>query len=159
MNTELLITFVILNIVNVIIQTIKSIATVQSGKTIAALTNAFAYGFYTIVTIYMLCDLPLMWKAGVVAACNLVGVYVVKYVEEKMRKDKLWKVELTVRNAKTKKFHEDLERFGIPHNYIPEVGNWTIFNCYCATQKESAFVKEIADHHGAKYFVSESKNL
>lgn len=159
MNTELLITFIILNIINVIVQTVKSIATVQSGKTVASLINAFAYGFYTIVTVYMLCDLPLMWKAGIVALCNLIGVFVVKWVEEKTRKEKLWKVELTVRNAKAKKFHEDLERFAIPHNYIPELGNWTIFNCYCSTQKESAFVKEIANRHGAKYFVSESKNL
>lgn len=159
MNTELLVTFIILNIINVIVQTVKSIATVQSGKTVASLINAFAYGFYTIVTVYMLCDLPLMWKAGIVAVCNLIGVFVVKWVEEKTRKEKLWKVELTVRNAKAKKFHEDLERFAIPHNYIPELGNWTIFNCYCSTQKESAFVKEIANRHGAKYFVSESKNL
>lgn len=159
MNTELLVTFIILNIINVIVQTVKSIATVQSGKTVASLINAFAYGFYTIVTVYMLCDLPLMWKAVIVALCNLVGVFVVKWVEEKTRKEKLWKVELTVRNAKAKKFHEDLERFSIPHNYIPELGNWTIFNCYCSTQKESSFVKEIANRHGAKYFVSESKNL
>ena len=159
MNNELLVTFIILNIINVIVQTVKSIATVQCGKTAAALINAFAYGFYTIVTIYMLCGLPLMWKAGIVAACNLVGVYLVKLAEEKSRKAKLWKVELTVDNVRAKKFHEDLERFAIPHNYIPELGKYTIFNCYCATQKESAFVKEIANRHKAKYFVSESKTL
>lgn len=159
MNTELLITFVILNIVNVIIQTIKSIATVQSGKTMAALTNAFAYGFYTVVTIYMLCDLPLMWKAGIVAACNLVGVYVVKFVEEKARKDKLWEVRATVYEPYTESLHNDLEKNDIPHNYIQNVGKYTVFNIYCATQTESKQVKGLLDYHKAKYFVSESKSL
>ena len=71
---NLLITFILLNIANVIIQTIKSIATIKCGKGIAAIVNAVAFGLYTIVTVYMLCELPLWWKAGIVAACNLVGV-------------------------------------------------------------------------------------
>lgn len=96
MNTELFLIFVGLNIVNVIIQTVKSLCTVKCGKGVAALVNALAYGLYTIVTIYMLCDLDLWVKAGVVAGCNLVGVYIVKWCEEKARKDKLWKVEMTV---------------------------------------------------------------
>ena len=54
---DLLILFVVLNVTNVIIQTIKSLATVKCGKTVAALVNAVAYGLYTVVTIYMLCDL------------------------------------------------------------------------------------------------------
>ena len=91
MNTTLLTTFVILNIINVIIQTVKSLATVKCGKTVAAIVNAIAYGFYTIVVVYTLCDLPLMWKAGIVALCNLVGVYVVKLCEEKLE----WKKSTT----------------------------------------------------------------
>ena len=47
MNTLLL--FIILNAVNVFVQTIKSICTVKSGKTVAALVNAVAYGIYTVV--------------------------------------------------------------------------------------------------------------
>ena len=58
MNT-LLLTFIILNILNVIIQTVKSIATVKCGKTAAAIINAVAYGLYTIVTVYMMCELEL----------------------------------------------------------------------------------------------------
>jgi uncharacterized protein YebE (UPF0316 family) len=156
---NLLLTFIILNILNVIIQTVKSICTVKCGKGVAALVNAIAYGLYTIVTVYMLCDLALWVKAMVVALCNLIGVYVVKWAEEKARKDKLWKVEATVYNLVAESTHRDLENFGIPHNYIPNIGKWTIFNIYCATQKESALAKEILDNHKAKYFVSETKIL
>lgn len=159
MNTNLLITFIILNIINVITQTIKSIATVKCGKTVAAIINAVAFGLYTIVTVYMLCDLPLLWKAGIVALCNLVGVFLVKWAEEKARKDKLWKVELTVRQTRTPVLARELEELNIPFNYIENVGKYTVFNIYCATQKESAFVKELTTKHHAKYFVTESKNL
>ena len=159
MNTELFLIFVGLNIVNVIIQTVKSLCTVKCGKGVAALVNALAYGLYTIVTIYMLCDLDLWVKAGVVAGCNLVGVYIVKWCEEKARKDKLWKVEMTVRDFYTENLANALADLDIPFNYIEGVGKYTIFNVYCATQKQSATVKGIGAECRAKFFVSETKNL
>lgn len=156
---NLLIIFIVANILNVIIQTIKSICTIKCGKGIAALVNALAYGFYTYIVILMIADLPLLTKCVIVGLCNLIGVYIVKWAEERARKAKLWKVELTVRNEEAQKLHEDLNRFNIPHNYIPNVGKWTIFNAYCATQKESHFTKEIANKAHAKYFVTETKEL
>lgn len=159
MNTELFLIFIGLNIVNVIIQTVKSICTVKCGKGVAALVNALAYGLYTIVTIYMLCDLDLWVKAGVVALCNLIGVYIVKWCEEKARKDKLWKVEMTVRDFYTDSLANALTDLDIPYNYIEGVGKYTIFNVYCATQKQSATVKGIGAECKAKFFVSETKNL
>lgn len=153
---ELLGLFILLNIVNVVVQTVKSLCTIKCGKVGASIVNAIAYGLYTIVTIYMLCDLPLMWKAGIVALCNLVGVFVVKWIEEKARKDKLWKVEVTVRNEFTKEIHERLE--SVPHSYV-EVGKNTLFNFYCATQTQSKIVKDLVNEYGAKYFVAESKIL
>lgn len=159
---ELLITFVVLNILNVIIQTVKSIATVKCGKAVAAIVNAVAYGLYTVVTVYMMCELPLMWKAGIVALCNLVGVYVVKWCEEKARKDKLWKVEATLHNFNNEPEWDDciiaLRESGVPFNYI-DINKYLLINCYCATQAESAKVKTILDSYEAKYFVSESKTL
>ena len=156
---NLLIVFIFANIINVIIQTIKSICTIKCGKGIAALVNALAYGFYTYIVILMIADLPLLTKCLIVGLCNLIGVYIVKWAEERARKAKLWKVELTVRNEEAQKLHEDLSRFNIPHNYIPNVGKLTIFNVYCATQKESHFTKEIANRAHAKYFVTETKEL
>lgn len=159
MDIKLLITFIILNIFNVIIQTIKSIATVKCGKSVASVVNAIAYGLYTIVTVYMLCDLDLWLKALIVALCNLVGVFVVKFFEEKARKDKLWKVEATVIPQYVGKVQEDLTEMNISHNCFKTSGEHRIFNIFCSTQKESAIVKEILNKYNAKYFVSETKNL
>ena len=159
MNTKLLLVFIVLNIANVIIQTVKSIATVKCGKVSAAIINAVAYGLYTIVTVYLMCELNLYLKAGVVALCNLIGVYVVKLIEEKARKDKLWKVEATIWTWHTKSLHNDLNTANIPHNYIDNVGEYTLFNVYCKTQEQSAKAKAILNLYDAKYFVSESKTL
>lgn len=156
---DLLILFIVLNIVNVIIQTVKSIATIKCGKGMAAIVNAVAYGFYTVVTIYMLCDLSLFLKAGIVALCNLIGVYVVKYFEEKARKDKLWKVELTVKADQTYPLKAELDGLELSYKYFEGIGKHTEFNVYCATQKDSAFVKELVKKYQAKFFVTESKVL
>ena len=159
MNTELLIIFIALNIVNVIIQTVKSLATVKCGKTIAAIVNAVAYGLYTVVVVYTVCDLPLWLKVVVVGACNLVGVFFVKWGEEKARKDKLWKVEATINEPYKESLIADLKNAGVPFNYIEGIGKYVLFNIYCATQAESKSVKGLLDFHKAKYFVTESKSL
>lgn len=159
MNTELLIIFIVLNVVNVIIQTVKSILTIKGGKWTAALVNAIAYGLYTVVVVYMVCDLPLMLKAGIIAAANLIGVYVVKLIEEKKQKDKLWKVEATVNSKFLENLDYNLTNSFIPHSFVKLSDKHTLFNCYCATKEESKKVKELFEIYEAKFFVSESKNL
>ena len=156
---ELLLIFIALNIVNVILQTVKSLATVKCGKVAAAIVNAVAYGLYTIVLVYTMCDLPLMWKASIVALCNFIGVYVVKLIEEKARKDKLWKVEATVPFEDWATLDYNLTNHFIQHNYILLGEKYAVFNIYCPTQNDSKFAKKILDEHNAKYFVSESKTL
>ena len=156
---KLLILFIVMNVVNVVIQTIKSIATIKCGKTAAALVNALAYGLYTYIIVLTNCDLPMLAKCLIVASANFVGVWVVKYFEEKARKDKLWKVEATVAKCYAEDLHYALKNVNLPHNYIDNVGQYTVFNIYCATQKESLEAKHYLDRYLAKYFVSESKTL
>lgn len=156
---NLLILFITMNAFNVVMQTIKSICTVNAGKTVAAIINALAYGFYTVIVVYMSCELPLWEKAVIIGGCNLVGVYIVKWLEEKAIKDKLWKVELTVNKNNTRILAKQLQELNIPYNYFSIVGKWDIFNIFCPTKKESTFVKELAIKHKAKFFVSESKQL
>ena len=152
--------FVLLNIINVILQTVKSIATVKCGKWGASIMNAVAYALYTVVVVYMNADgLGILWKAVIIGMANLVGVYIVKYFEEKNRKDKLWKVEATVLRGWTNELHETLTNAELSHNYLENVGKYTLFNIYCETQEDSMAAKIILNNYNAKYFVSESKIL
>lgn len=157
MEMKLLITFIVFNIINVIIQTVKSIATIKCGKTVAAIVNAVAYGLYTYIVVLTVCELPLWVKVVTVGLANLVGVYVVKYCEEKSRKDKLWKIEVTIPTKYALMVDDGL--VSIPHSYIRISPKHTLFNIYCATQAESKRVKELIDMYDAKYFVTESKVL
>lgn len=157
---EMLILFIVMSIVNVIIQTVKSIATIKCGKLAAAVINAVAYGLYTYVIVLTANDsIDLLAKCFIVAGCNFVGVYVVKFFEEKARKDKLWKVEATVPASMVDPLHNALKDCGIAHNYIEGVGQYTIFNIYCPTQADSIEVRQVLESKNAKYFVSESKTL
>ena len=156
MNTILL--FALCTAVNVILSTIKSILTVKGGKLSASFINALTYGFYSYVIVLTSADgMPIWLKMAITAVCNFIGVYLVKWIEEKARKDKLWKVELTVPTKYTNIIDFDLH--GVPHSYIKLSDKHTLFNFYCATQKESAKVKAIANQYEAKYFVAESKNF
>lgn len=156
MNTILL--FALCTAVNVILSTIKSILTVKGGKLSASFINALAYGFYSYVIVLTSADgMPIWLKMAITAICNFIGVYLVKWIEEKARKDKLWKVELTVLTKYTNTI--DFDSHDVPHSYIELSDKHTLFNFYCATQKESAKVKAIANQYAAKYFVAESKNL
>ena len=65
---EMLILFIVMSIVNVIIQTVKSIATIKCGKLAAAVINAVAYGLYTYVIVLTANDsIDLLAKCFIVA--------------------------------------------------------------------------------------------
>lgn len=151
--------FILLNIVNVVLQTSKSIATVKGTPLVAAASNALAYFVYTYVLIYTSIEgLSMFTKAIIVAASNLVGVLVVKIVEEKMKKDKLWKIEFTVNQS-----HEDTLRLILEHENLSfnynQNGKHTLFNVYCPTQSESEKVVRLIREYNAKYFVSENRSI
>ena len=155
---QLLILFIVMNIINVVIQTIKSIATIKCGKWGAAIVNAVAYGLYTYIVVLTMCDIDLLTKCLIVAGANFVGVYVVKLFEEKARKDKLWKVEATIPYSYGTNLIAELKASGLSFNYV-DINKYYLFNIYCPTQGESAIVKKHLDKYQAKYFVSESKTL
>ena len=157
---NLLITYIILNIVNVILQTAKSIVTIKCGKALASIFNALAYGLYTVVVIYMVCDLPLAFKVAVVAICNLVGVYVVKFIEERSRRQKIWKIEVGINKECTEAFEQSLEDLGFTYNKIEVKRNARdMYNIYSRNQKESRLARELMEHYNARYFVTENKGL
>lgn len=155
----MLLSFVIFNVLNVIIQTVRSIVTIKCNKWVASIVNAVAYGLYTYIIVLTASDIDIWFKIIVVALANLVGVFIVKWVEEKRKKSMLWKVEFTVNGVLTNTIDELLKLARVPHSYIDKVGKYTIFNAYCATEKESESVKEIIKKYNAKYFVSETKIL
>ena len=158
MNYEFLMVFVGLSIVNVVFSTIRSIVTINGNKIVASLISGGYFAFYNIMMIYTVADFPMWQKCVITFVCNVVGVFLVKWGEEKARKDKLWKVEATVKPTEVEAIKRFCESFNLPFSYI-DIDKYVIFNFYCATQKESTLIKDVLNNHNAKYFVSESKTL
>lgn len=154
-----LIQFIILSIINVIFSTIKSITTIKSNKTVASLVSGGYYAYYNLVLFWTVQDFPMWQKCVITFICNVVGVYTVKFTEEKIQKDKLWKVEASVLREDADKIIELLNSAKLSYNYIEGIGKYEIFNIFCSTQEQSAAVKEILKAYKVKYFVSESKIL
>jgi hypothetical protein len=156
--TQFLITFIILSVINVVFSTIRSIVTINGNKWVASLMSGGYFAFYNVMMLYTVADFPMWQKCLITFVCNVVGVYLVKWGEEKSRKDKLWKVEATVKPEVKVKVLEDLLLCGLPNNYI-DIEKYVLFNVYCATQADSAKAKKVLDKYNAKYFVTETKIL
>ena len=155
-----LITFIVLSIINVVFSTIRSITTIKSGKALASIISGGYFAFYNVMLVWTVADFPMWEKCIITFVCNVIGVWIVKLVEEKMRKDKLWKVELTLHSDKNAEiFARELAEIGIPYNYYDTSDKYIVFNAYCATQRDSTLIKELALKHNAKFFVTETKTL
>lgn len=154
---KLLIIFTVLSIINVIFSTIKSIFTIKGGKASASFLNGGYFAFYNIMLIYTVSDFPLWQKCIITFVCNVVGVWIVKFGEEKARKDKIWRVEATLKreDMRTERLANALTYANLSFNYI-DVNKYIIFNIYCENQKESMKAKQILEDYNAKYFVTEN---
>lgn len=156
---EFLTIFILLSVINVIFSTVRSIVTIKGGKFVASIVSGGYFAFYNVMLIYTVMDFPIWQKCLITFVCNVIGVFIVKFVEELLQKDKLWKVEATIARSYQADVCEMLNKTRVPYNYIEGIGKYTIFNVFCATQKQSAAVREILKTYNAKYFVTESKAL
>ena len=121
----------------------------------AAIANSLYYAFYTIVVIFTVSEINIWIKMGVTFIANLIGTYLSMLILDRLRKDKLWKIEVTVPTASTDEIHAQLK--SIPHSYIVLTNKHTVFTFYCATSKDSSKVKQLVNKYDAKYFVSENR--
>ena len=152
-----MIIFILAQTLNVILNTWKSIVTVKGSKVAAAAVNAITFGFYTWVLILIAdASLGIVLKCIIVAACNFVGVYVVKLIEEKMRKDKMWKIEMTVQASDAETVHYNLSNHFIPNHYTI-AGKHAVFSCFCETKSQTDTALAIGKTYNAKTFASETK--
>lgn len=162
---SLLLIFIGVTITNVTTYTLKSIITIKGSKLSAALINAVNSAVYMLLIIYTVSDLPMWVKIIVTVLCNFIGVYIIKLLEEKTQKDKLWKVEATIKLYDKDQIINQLRFYGLPCSYFPitnpnaQLGERMEINIYCKTQKESKQAKEILDAYDTNYFVAESKTL
>ena len=159
MNAILL--FTIATIINITLSTIRSLCTIKGGKWISAITNALCYGFYPLIVMLTAKDtVSIVVNMSITALANFVCVWLIKYVEEKARKDKMWKVEMAIPQYFGEFIVRALEENypNIPFNY-QDLGGWYVFNCYCNEQKDTKVCIDIAKSYNGKISAYESKSI
>lgn len=157
MNMKFLLVFVVLSIINVIFSTVRSIATIKSGKLTASLLSGGYFAFYNIMLIYTVANFPMWQKCIITFVCNVVGVWIVKFFEERSRKDKLWLVKMTVKRIYSPIVVKELNEKCIPYSRINVSNDYVVFDCYCQTQDETKIVTTIGKANDGKMFATENK--
>ena len=144
-------------LVNVILNTFKTIITARGSMIPAAVINALTFGFYTIV-VALTADISNLWvNMAITIFANFVGVCFSIWLLNKLRKDKLWEIVATVNNDNDYKVANSLHNEVIPYTMVKDSTNHTIFHIYSANQKESIKVKEILQKYNAKYIVHQEE--
>lgn len=150
--------FVILNFINVLVNTARSLITIKGGKWLASIANSVCYGYYTvIIVITATYDMPLLIKCFAVAFVNFVGVFTIKFCEEKMQKEKLWVYNIIGINTEIEeKIRTFLDNTNVKY-YSEELDNnyWTM-TIFSETQKESALINSILNNYSIKFYAVET---
>lgn len=156
MNTVILV-FVVCSLVNVILSTLKTLIMVNAGRGSAIIINAICYGFYTLV-VKQLTSVDYITAVTVTILANVVGVWISYKIMDLFKKDKLWRITVTLKNQKAlDECIKNLEKYNIGFTSIEKTNSIDI---YSYNQKESAIIKNILSNYDYKYFIQEmAKNL
>ena len=150
-----------LQLVNVILSTIRSIVTVKASRHASAVINAVSYTFYN--GIVKLLTGQEMWVIlSTTFVTNIIGVYTANFILDRLRKDKLWVFNATFK-SKRENIHIEtvvnmFSNANIKFVYteiIPE--KLYTMQIFSYTQKESDMIKEILKNFDVKYYITETK--
>lgn len=153
-----LVVFVVVNLINVMLSTMKSILTVKSTRVVATLINAVAYGFYALI-VKQMANYDVATVVTVTILANLIGVYSSMWLLDKFKKDKLWKVTVIPQSEDVVNVRGSLIHKGLGFNeykVFTKYGETIGFDIFTNNQTESATLREILNNYAnVKYHVLE----
>lgn len=149
--------FIIATIINVTLCTVRALCTIKGGKWLSATMNAICYGFYPlIVMLTAKGTVDIIANMIITAVVNFVFVWLIKFIEEKARKDKLWLVKITIPKNDFEKAKYWLKTWEIPYSYV-DIEKYVVFDTYCATQKDTELAIKVCKMFNGKMFATENK--
>ena len=154
---KIIIIFIILQLINVILSTIRSVLTVKSGKIVASISSAIYFGFYTIIVIYTAADNMNLWiKVLITALTNLMGTYIGKLILDKSKKERLWDITATVKEKYLNDICKELNEKLLLHTKI-EMNNpkYWLIHTYAKGKEESRLIRDIFAKYEAYIIVFE----
>ena len=153
---KLIILFTVLTVVNVVIQTVKSLCTVRCSTFTSACVNALAYGLYGNGIFFTTSEGMALWaKASITAIANFFGVYAANIIFEKLfSKTVRWKIEVSIPNELNRQFEGYLNEREFEWCFCGRGNGWTNYAVFCPDKNASAALREILPME-AKYYVVE----
>lgn len=152
--------FFICQLINVALNTAKTIIMYRENKISSSIINAVTYGFYAIIVVMTASALPLWLTILITFVTNLIGVYGSMWLLDRFKKDSLWEIVATTDRTNLDRVREYLNILKISHNYnlIDNYENSkVVFRIYSENQDQSEKIKFILDKVNAKYIVHEER--
>lgn len=149
--------FIGINLVNVILSTLRSIFTIKATRFVATIANAVSYGFVALIMKQM-SAFDTTAVVVVTLVTNLVGVYGSMFVLDKLKKDSVWKITVIVLQKDWKEIVETLRGNDIDYNDYQvntNYGHSVGIDIFSKNQAESKFIKGLLSDYDVKYHVNE----
>lgn len=150
-----------LQLINVVLGTLRSILTVSAKAHVSALINAISFTFYNAV-VKMITNQDMEIVLVTTFFTNLLGVYLAKAILDMARKDKLWVFCATIKNRSDNDGIDTviamLDNAKIKYVYNTVVPNKLFtMQIFSYNQKESAMITQILKNYNIKYYITETK--
>ena len=161
-----IVVFFVCSLINVILNTLKTIIMHKEQKISSTIINAVTYGFYAIIVVMTASALDLWITILITIVANAIGVYGSMWVLERFKKDSLWEIVANIKlnEKELNDFQSYLIYHAVPFNLIKLYGvnildgkiHYTA-HIYSENQFISGKVKELLDKYNAKYIVHEER--
>jgi len=150
-----MVVFVILQFINVVLGSLRSLTVAKGSKHVAMLFNVISFTFYAVV-VKSIQSQEVWFVVLITALTNLVGYYVADFIFNKMQKDKLWRVSATVIKGKVDSANitDALKKYNIGYNLV-DANRAYLIDIFSHTSGESTLIKEILDKYDIQYHVIE----
>lgn len=166
MNTIIL--FLVLQLVNVILSTLKSLLTIKGNKWHAVIANGIYFGYYTFIIkaigdtesfeVFGITLDGTITMAIITVLTNFIGVYFSLTLLEKLRKDKLWLLKVTIKSEEAEGFIKELVSSEM--SFIVLSSNWVKIkpiDIYLYDKEDTKKCKEIIkNYQSVKYCIIEA---
>ena len=150
--------FVIIQLVNVFLSTIKSVLTVNGSKSTAAIINSISYTIGAVIT-KLLTEQSFVVAIVVTFFANLIGVYAAKLFLETTKKEKLWIYLATITSVdEQKEVEKELKYRNIQFTLLTAENNRYFITIFSYSKAESAYIRELLKQHHIKYSILENQS-
>ena len=147
-----IILFIILQVVNVILSTIKSIVMIRGNKWASIICNTIYYSFYTLVIKQLTKIDNIYILTGVTAGANFIGTWIGMTILEKIRKTELWRISTTVKKELLSEYKNALLEAKIKFiSYETTWEDYSVVDIFSESKDQTKTIKNILTTYHLSY--------